>query len=127
MYKKVNPNPLNKAVGDCTVRALCIAENIEWETAYMELCTEGFRSADMPSSNEVMERLLLGMGYKKEIIKTNCNDCFTIKDFCKSNPEGIYILATGTHVVAVIDGNYLDSWDSGDKIPLYFYTKTLRS
>lgn len=123
MYIKVNPNPLNKAVGDCTVRALSIAEDIKWTTAYMELTTEGLRSADMPSSNEVMERLLLSKGYRKEIIKTDCNNCYTIKDFCKNNPEGIYILATGTHVVAVIDGDYLDSWDSGDKIPLYYYIK----
>lgn len=123
MYKKINPNPLNKVVGDCTVRALSIAENIDWNTAYMELCTEGYKRADMPSSNEVMEGLLLDKGYKKEIIKTSCDDCFTVRNFCKSNPEGIYILATGTHVVAVIDGDYLDSWDSGDKIPIYYFKK----
>ena len=27
------------------------------------------------------------------------------------------------HVVAVIDGNYYDTWDSGDKIPIYYWYK----
>jgi hypothetical protein len=28
-----------------------------------------------------------------------------LKDFCYDNPEGIYILATGSHVVCAIDGD----------------------
>lgn len=126
MYINVNPNPLHKTVGDCTVRALSIAEGIDWSEAYMDLCTEGFRSADMPSSNEVVERLLREKGYKKDIIKTSCYDCYTVRDFTIDHPEGIYILATGNHVVAVIDGNYIDSWDSGDKIPIFYFEKQER-
>jgi hypothetical protein len=33
------------------------------------------------------------------------------------------MLATGTHVVAVIDGNYYDTWDSGDEVPIALWKK----
>lgn len=47
----------------------------------------------------------------------------TVKDFCKENPIGTYILAISGHVVAVIDGDYFDTWDSGEEIPIYYWKK----
>lgn len=126
MFKYINLNPQNKNVGDCTVRALSIAEGIGWKEAYIDLCIQGFINSDMPSSNEVMEVLLKSKGYIKEIIKTDCYNCYTVEDFCREHPDGIYILATGTHVIAVIDGDYYDSWNSKDKIPIYYYKKIER-
>ena len=38
-------------------------------------------------------------------------------------PDGTYILAMATHVVAVVDGDWLDTWDSGDETPLYYWQK----
>ncbi len=38
-------------------------------------------------------------------------------------PEGTYIVAMKGHVVAVVDGNYIDTWDSGKANPLYFWRK----
>ena len=32
-----------------------------------------------------------------------------------------YLIGTGSHAVAVIDGDYYDSWDSGNEIPAYFW------
>ena len=37
------------------------------------------------------------------------------------NPYGRYILATGEHVVAIENGDYYDTWDSGDEIPIYYW------
>ena len=38
-------------------------------------------------------------------------------------PHGTYVLATNNHVVAVVDGNYYDTWDSGDETPIYVWRK----
>ena len=57
------------------------------------------------------------------IIPNTCPDCYTIADFCNDHPYGTYILATGTHVVAVIDGDYYDTWDSGNEIPIFYWQK----
>lgn len=124
MYVYYNPNPRDRAeVGDCTVRAVSKAQNISWETAYIDLVMQGYDLGDMPSSNYVMASYLRQKGYTKHLIPDTCPDCYTVRNFANEHPKGIYILGTGTHVVAVLDGNYYDSWDSGDAIPIYYYRK----
>jgi hypothetical protein len=49
--------------------------------------------------------------------------CYTIKEFCKDHPIGDYLLGTGSHVVAVLDGNYYDTWDSGSEVPIYYFKR----
>lgn len=39
------------------------------------------------------------------------------------HPHGVYVLAFGGHVATVRDGVLLDSWDSSDLIPIYYYAK----
>lgn len=78
---------------------------------------------DMPSSNEVWSAYLKSEGYMKRIIPNTCPSCYTVRDFCRDHPEGRYLLATGTHVVAAIDGDYYDTWDSGNEIPIYYFVK----
>lgn len=36
---------------------------------------------------------------------------------------GRYLLALDQHVVAVVDGDYYDTWDSGNEIPIYYWMK----
>lgn len=50
-------------------------------------------------------------------------DCYNVKDFAQDHPKGRYVVGTGTHVIAVIDGNYYDTWDSGEEIPVYYWEK----
>ena len=52
-----------------------------------------------------------------------CPVCYTVEDFCREYPEGTYILATGTHVVTVIDGDYYDTWESGSEPIIYYWKK----
>lgn len=78
---------------------------------------------DMPSSNAVWGAYLKSRGFKRYIIPNECPDCYTVKDFCKDHPKGHYILGTGTHVIAIIDGFYYDTWDSGELIPIFYWKK----
>ncbi len=116
-----NPNPAGKYVEDCTVRSLCAIKNIAWIDAYRLLCLTGEIVYDMPKSNEVFRALLRKLGYSRHSIPNTCPDCYTVADFCIDHPVGKFILGTGTHVIAVIDGNYYDSSNSGNEVPLYFY------
>jgi hypothetical protein len=119
-YIYFNPNPENKNVGDCVVRALCVVLNCDWETAFTRLALEGFLLHDMPSSDSVWGSLLQRSGFIREVIPNSCPYCYTVKDFCMDNPKGLYVLGTGSHAIGIVDGNYYDAWDSGDK-PIIFY------
>lgn len=123
MYKFLNNNPNNNKVGDCVIRAISTALCQPWEETYIELCLQGYLMCDLPSSNAVWNSYLKGKGYTREFIKNDCPECYTIADFVKEYPHGIYVIGTGTHAVAVIDGVILDNWDCSDEQPIYFYYK----
>lgn len=116
MYIHVNPNPNGMYVEDCVVRAICIATGRSWDDVYLHLCLEGFIMKNMPSVNNVWGTYLKSIGFVRHSLPTDCPNCYTVRDFCSENRNGIYILATGTHVVAAVDGNYCDAWDSGDEV-----------
>lgn len=118
-----NPNPQANLVGDCVIRAICLVNNQDWDKTYLDVCLQGYLMKDMPSSNNVWGTYLKNNGFKSYIIPNTCPDCYTVQDFCRDYPMGTYLLAIGTHVVAVQDGNYFDTWDSGNEIPIYYWQK----
>lgn len=85
------------------------------------MCLYGFMRCDMPSANHVWGAYLKSKGWGRAIIPDACPDCYSVKDFCKDNQKGSFVLAISGHVVAVIDGEYYDTWDSGDEIPIYYW------
>lgn len=125
MYKYFNPNPgTSMAAGDCVVRMICCVTGLNWEDAYKEVCDKGLQIYDMPSANRVwMSYLMQDLGFVKDTIYNICPACYTVKDFCKEFHKGLFVLATGTHVLTVIDGDYYDSWDSGNESPIIFFAK----
>ena len=124
MWIKYNSNPIAARVGDCAVRAVAKALNVDWEKAYVMLAVNGFAMADIMNANNVIASVLRQNGFDRKTIDNTCPDCFSVKDFCKENPKGTFVLGTGTHVVTVIDGNYYDVWDCGDEIPIYYWTNS---
>lgn len=122
-YVAYNPNPDWNLVGDCTVRAIAKIMGKDWDDTYIALAMQGFLLKDMPSANHVWGSYLRSKGFKRHHIPDTCPDCYTVRDFCEDNPRGQFLLATGTHTVTVEDGDYFDSWDSGDSVVLYFWVK----
>lgn len=123
MYVYYNPNPNGARANDCTVRAISKATGQTWTDVYVGLCLKGYDLKDMPASNAVWSAYLLGRGFKRYSLGNSCPDCYTVKDFAGDHADGVYVLGTGTHAVAIIDGDYYDSWDSGDEIPMYYFRR----
>lgn len=120
-YIYENPNPMGKRVGDCAIRAIAIAEGLTWDEAYNLLTEYGREFKNLPNANEVWGAFLKDRGYTRHIIEDTCPDCYTIEDFCQDHPKGVFVVGTGTHVVACIDGNALDAWNSLSETPLYYW------
>lgn len=118
MYIPTNPNPNGAYVEDCVIRAIAIATGRSWDDVYIHICLQGYLMKNMPSVNKVWGTYLTSSGFTRHTLPDTCPDCYTVRDFCADHPRGIYILATGSHVVAVVDGNYCDAWDSGDELPI---------
>lgn len=122
-YVIYNPNPTRKLVGDCVIRAIAKSLNKDWEDVYLDVAMKGFVMHDMPSSNDVWGTYLSENGFRRYVIPDTCPHCYTVEQFVEDNPDLTGILATGSHVVAVSGGNYYDTWDSGNEIPIYYWRK----
>lgn len=121
MWKRWNPNPAGRTVGDCAVRAVAAALNVDWETAYSKIAAAGYAMGDMPSSDSVWGAVLRQNGFYREAIPTSCPDCYTAEDFAKDNPRGTFVLGFGGHVATIRDGVLLDAWDSSQEIPVFVW------
>lgn len=121
MWIRCNPNPLGKQTGDCVVRAIAIATDQSWRETYRGLSRAGEIHADLPNSNAVWGSYLRERGAKQFLLPETCPGCITVRAFCDRYPEGVYVIGTGSHAVAVIDGDWYDAWDSGNETPTYFW------
>lgn len=121
MWIEYNPNPTGRKVGDCAVRAIAKALDIDWETAYMLITTNGYHMGDMPSSDSVWGSVLRQHRFYRMAIPNKCPECYTTEDFCNDNPKGTFVLGFGGHVATVVDGILYDSWDSSNEIPVYVW------
>ena len=63
MFEFYNPNPYEKNVGDCTVRAISKALEQDWYRTYLGLCIEGAVRGDMPSANATWGLISDGMAF----------------------------------------------------------------
>ena len=118
-----NPNPNGSRTGDCVIRAIAAVTGQTWDTTYTAVALQGYALADMPSANHVWRAYLKSRGFSRAIIPDTCPDCYTVNDFADEHPKGAFVLGTGNHAVAVVDGTVLDTWDSRNEIPIYYFYK----
>lgn len=126
-YYQPNDKDIKDKVGDCQVRAFTKALNLTWLEAFdltipicRELQTYTIFDSDLRKTKEAMKKLgfiYTGISNKKGTIRP------TVDEFAKNHPNGTYIVTVAHHVVAVVDGKYYDTWDSGGKCMYGFYTK----
>lgn len=125
-YAEFNPNPVGNRVGDCAVRAIAKALNIDWETAFLMLTVNAYAMGDMPSADNVWGSVLRQHGFYRENIPSTCPDCYNVNDFVQEHPIGTYVLGFGGHVATVVDGRLYDSWDSSMESPQFYWHRKER-
>lgn len=117
-WHKYNPNPKSRNIGDCTLRSYCAAFGIEWNEAF-DIASR-VAKANSSMIQYVADKVLteefgctVDENYNKKKVKGK--DRITVNNFAMTHPYGTYILHVRSHQVTVKNGEYWDSWDSGDK------------
>ena len=127
VYYQPNKKDLKDKVGDCQIRAFCKALGLTWLEAFdltipicRELQTYTIFDCDLKKTKEAMQTLgfvYTGVSNKKGSKRP------TVDEFAKAHPVGTYIASVARHVVAIVDGKYFDTWDSGHKSMYGWYEK----
>lgn len=115
-WRKYNPNPKSRNIGDCTLRAYCAAFGIDWDKAFdiaSKIAKENSSLIQYVSEKVLTEHF--GYVQDEEYKKTKPKDRITVNSFAMTHPYGTYVLQLRGHLVTVKNGEYWDSWDSGDK------------
>ena len=114
LFNKVNVNPLKKKVGDCSIRAISTATGKDWDIVFMDLCEIAFDLKCMPNGDEATDQYLKANNFVRIPIKiTKGSKRPTVESFTKEHAQGTYVLRVANHMVAVKEGMYHDTWDSG--------------
>lgn len=122
-YRFLNLNPEHHDTQDCTIRAISLFLDKDWDDVYLHVVTEGFKQKRMPSSDSVWGAYLESEGCVATRVPSHCPYCYTVSDFAREYNRGSYLLKVNEHVVTVIDGYYYDTWNSGNEIVLYYWRK----
>ena len=121
MWINANPNPKHRTGTDRVIRAICFAFDMSWYDVYDDLCRVGRMDCEWGCNDTVWGHYLLMRGCTPVVLPKKCPRCIAIAEFASQHPRGTYIIGTGGHAVAVIDGDYYDSWDSGDELASFFW------
>ena len=122
-YQPNKKDPKNE-YGDCVIRALCKVTGKEWLEVFDDLTPYVREVQANPNAPQVYSKYLEDNGFKWVGIKVvKGSKRPTVDSFTKEHPEGTYILRVSHHIVAVADGAFWDTWDSGHKSVYGYYTK----
>lgn len=125
-YRYYQPNSLDPKhkYGDCTIRALTMALNLTWLEAFdvcIPFCRKYQCSNIFDTPVETRKAIMRELGfYYTGVSNSKGSKRPTVAQFAANHPEGTYVLVVASHIVAVKDGFYYDTWDSGRK-SLYGY------
>lgn len=125
MFIPYNPNPFRRSTGDCVTRAISVLTGEDWDTTFIRLCIMAYLKKDALEKGHVWGDYLKLNGYRKYEVPDMCPYCYTVRDFAYDHPVGVYLLRiddlSAGHVVTVVDGDWYDTWDSGDEVVDYYY------
>lgn len=117
-WVRYNANTNNKRVGDCVKRAISFAYGVDYDEISRQLNLLKRRlGGDKYNDTYVFTRFLDDQGAIKLDSKTETG--MTVEEFSDKHPSGVYLLLCGpqdqtysTHMVCILNGDIIDSWNS---------------
>ena len=118
-FRYFNPNPCGRVVGDCSVRAIAKALDLDWGQSFSILASFAYNMCDMPNADSVWGAVLRKYGFTR----INLPEGFSVDDIARDNPNSICVIGFGGHVATMISGILYDAWDSSRESPVYMWIK----
>lgn len=116
-YEYYQPNEKNgmNGAGDCSIRTLTKILGRGWKESFDELAAVAREEQCMPNTMLCIRKFLESRGfvYFRMENQGERRKKKTVKEFASEHRIGKYILITKNHMLALIDGTYYDSFDSG--------------
>ena len=114
-YYQPNKKDLKDEYGDCVIRSLTKVTGKECLQLFEELLPYARELQCMPKWKACYEKYLISNNFLYHGISNKKGSKRpTVDSFTKEHKEGTYLLRVAHHCVAVVDGIYYDTWDSGD-------------
>lgn len=129
VYYQPNQLDLKDNYGDCTIRALSKVFGLSWIDTF-KMCEPVIEKYQLlpnyfffAGQEDYIVEMLKLKRYKISNKKGSKRP--TVKSFCSTHPQGVYLLKVAHHVVAVVDGKYYDTWDCGEKSLYGYYERVV--
>lgn len=123
-YYQPNKKDLKDKYGDCVIRALTKVLNMEWMEVFHDMIPFCIEQQALHNNQIVYTEYLKNKGFKYVGVSNKKGTKRpTVKSFAKEHKTGIYFVTVANHVVAVVDGQYYDTWDSGEKSMYGYWEK----
>lgn len=110
-----NANPQNKLTADCVIRALATGMKQNYILTYQELMELSIQTGYHLCDKKCFEKYLIMKGWAKhKQPKKADNTKYTGKEFCEKVEiiENYIANIGGHHIVAIVNGQVNDTWDS---------------
>lgn len=124
VYFQPNEKDISDRYGDCTIRSLCKVLNLTWLETF-DLLLPFMRESQcmiFGATLDLYKKWFSQLGFEYHgISNKKGSKRINIKEFSKTHPQGSYIARVANHFVAVVDGKYYDTFDSGFMSMYGFY------
>lgn len=119
-FKRYNANTKDINKGDCSARAMSLAYGLDYDAVYNEL-KKLQKSKNRSAYNTIANIYDFIDKHGGKVILLESND-ITVEEFSANHSSSTYLLLTGKsptsrirHMVALLDGDIYDSWNSSDE------------
>ena len=125
-YYQPNDKDIKDNFGDCQIRALSKVLGLSWLETFdktVPICRKAQTSSIFCGGvkHEKVNMAELGFSYTG-ISNKKGSKRPTVRSFAQDHPNGRFVVTVAHHVVAVVDGKYYDTWDSGNCSLYGYYT-----
>ncbi len=123
MFPKKQRTKKNIDTGDCVIRAIVHATDMDYRTVWNALLNVSNDTLFYPNQRETYEKYLESHGWvKRRPMRNNSNKTYEVRHF-PAKPRGRYIILTARHLTAIVNGKHMDSWNCGYSRANSYYEK----